>query len=253
MVQPGFSSIGRSGVMFPGSTSRIRKYLRGAENGPQRHLFKALLISFIAHGLAFLILGPSFGVTIKPGVRQQASLLNAVLVGRGPVVEHGAFESAPASVESVVPDKRVGERGLFPSANESAGKSSPESAKSLHQEAQILSVPGMVMTQPDSSFGLGLSRLPQLVSDVTIVYPEAAGAKQGAVTLRITVDEFGANTGMIVLKAEPKGLFEEAAMSAFAGARFKPGEFLGRPVSSDYVVEIDFLPISRDNTSGRGY
>ena len=57
-----------------------------------------------------------------------------------------------------------------------------------------------------------------------------------------------------VVRAEPKGVFEQAALEAFRAARFSPGMVLGTPVKSQITVEVEFMPINRGaRVSGRTY
>jgi outer membrane biosynthesis protein TonB len=57
-----------------------------------------------------------------------------------------------------------------------------------------------------------------------------------------------------VVRADPKGLFEDAALEAFRSAKFSPGMVLGTPVKSQITVEVEFLPINRGaRISGRMY
>ena len=198
---------------------------------------------------------------MSQSVRQLAVPLNVVVSGTANIDERGALDFATSTSVPVDQGKTGGGRKLVQSVSDPGGTNGPAGSVRGQQEADTVSKElsprvsnsDKATIQPDRSYGLGLSRPPQLVSDVSIVYPEAAGEKQGMVQLRISVNESGRINDMTVLKAEPKGLFEEAALSAFTGAEFNPGQFLGQPVVSDYIVEIDFLPISRDNTSGRGY
>jgi periplasmic protein TonB len=101
--------------------------------------------------------------------------------------------------------------------------------------------------------GIELERQPELLNDISIVYPSAAGTQDEKVTLRILLSETGAIDDMTVMRAEPKGFFEDAAITAFASAEFSPGEVLGRPVKSQFIVEVEFLPINRGETSGKAY
>ena len=247
--------------MFRGFTIKIRQFFLKADFGPKRHLFQALLISLIAHCLVVLVLGPSLGISMSLSVRQLAGSLNVVVLGSANMDERSALGFARSTAVPVDPGEAGGGRRLVQSVPDPGGANGPAVSVRAQQKTDALSNEPSPMVsnsdkaiiQPDRTYGFGLSRPPQLVSDVSIVYPEAAGEKQGMVQLRISVSESGRINDMTVLKAEPEGLFEEAALSAFAGAEFNPGQFLGQPVVSDYIVEIDFLPISRDGTSGRGY
>ncbi len=114
------------------------------------------------------------------------------------------------------------------------------------KEAGIPSVPGYLS-------GTGLSQRPRLLSEVAIEYPAAAGDQEGKLVLRILVSETGVIDGLAVVRSDPPGVFDEAALKAFGTAKFSPGQILGLPTKSQYLVEVEFFPTSRDNVSGRGY
>jgi protein TonB len=85
-------------------------------------------------------------------------------------------------------------------------------------------------------------------------YPPEAGFQPGRVVLRLFIDESGQVDRVDVLQANPTGLFENAARTAFAAARFSPGRIAGIAVKSQMTVEVEFTPINRGNeVSGRTY
>lgn len=71
---------------------------------------------------------------------------------------------------------------------------------------------------------------PRLRRDVA--YPPAARSKgvTGFVTLHVLVDTNGSVESVRVLEAEPKGVFENAAVDAVEGWKFDPATYQGRPV-----------------------
>lgn len=92
------------------------------------------------------------------------------------------------------------------------------------------------------------------LAEIVPDYPEAAGNQQGSVVLRLFISERGEVDELLLLRAMPGGFFEEAALTAFASARFSPGMHNGRAVKSQMAVEVAFVPFNRGSgVSGRGY
>lgn len=79
---------------------------------------------------------------------------------------------------------------------------------------------------------------PKVISRSRVRYPESARKKRitGHVLLRFHLDERGTISQLQVLKAEPRGIFEEAALAAVRQWRFAPAMKDGRPVP--YWVEL---------------
>lgn len=74
------------------------------------------------------------------------------------------------------------------------------------------------------------------------VYPPAA-FRQGVggwVEVEYTVDERGATTDVAVVAAEPRGVFDEAAVAAVAGWKYHPRVVNGRPVAQRTSVTLQF-------------
>lgn len=107
-----------------------------------------------------------------------------------------------------------------------------------------------------ASYGLAslLDVPPVPLSDIQPEYPESAGNQQGTVVLRLFISASGDVDELVVVRALPSGFFEEAALTAFATARFSPGMHHGRAVKSQMAVEVQFVPFNRGaGVSGRGY
>ena len=95
---------------------------------------------------------------------------------------------------------------------------------------------------------------PRPLQDIEPEYPPEAGYQPGTVVLRLYIDEAGSVDRVDVLQATPAGLFENAARSAFAAARFSPGRIAGVPVKCQLTIEVEFTPINRGGeVSGRTY
>jgi len=74
------------------------------------------------------------------------------------------------------------------------------------------------------------------------VYPPAA-FRQGVggwVEVEYTVNERGATTDVAVVAAEPRGVFDEAAVAAVAGWKYRPRIVNGRPVAQRTSVTLQF-------------
>ena len=70
----------------------------------------------------------------------------------------------------------------------------------------------------------------------------------GRLKLRLYINESGLVDAVHVTEAEPEGVFEEAAIEAFAAARFRPGHKDRIPVKSQIALEVRFgepLPLTR--------
>jgi protein TonB len=74
------------------------------------------------------------------------------------------------------------------------------------------------------------------------VYPPAA-FRQGVggwVEVEYTVNERGATMDVAVVAAEPRGVFDEAAVTAVAGWKYRPRVVNGRPVAQRTSVTLQF-------------
>ena len=72
--------------------------------------------------------------------------------------------------------------------------------------------------------------------------------------LRILVGRDGAVDEVAVVRSAPPELFDRAAATAFARARFSPGMLLGLPVKSQLTIELRFTPVNRGgNVSPQTY
>jgi protein TonB len=110
---------------------------------------------------------------------------------------------------------------------------------------------------PDSpayAFGIRLDPGPRPLTDIEPDYPDMTHLREGVVVLRLLISERGIVDNVAVVRAEPRGVFEQAAIEAFSKARFAPGLAAGTPVKSQITVEVQFMPINRGaRVSGRTY
>lgn len=83
-----------------------------------------------------------------------------------------------------------------------------------------------------------------------LVYPRPAYQQRiaGKVVVSILISQLGNVDDVAVVKAEPAGVFEEAALSAARELKFSPALRAGRAVKSKKLVEVKFDPYERINT-----
>ena len=89
-----------------------------------------------------------------------------------------------------------------------------------------------------------VDRPPQVLRKIPPVYPHDALKKriEGMLVLRFLVNEVGKVEDISVVRADPKGIFEQRAVEAISKWRFKPGIFEGKPVPTWVVIPIQFKP-----------
>ena len=88
-----------------------------------------------------------------------------------------------------------------------------------------------------------LDLFPRPLDPVVPEYPTSASeSMSGELTLALRIDEYGTVQEAQVVKAEPPGYFEEAALTAFRSARFVPAQRNGRAVRSLIAVRVRMGP-----------
>jgi protein TonB len=128
----------------------------------------------------------------------------------------------------------------------------PPAATVAADEAKGADAP--LAAAPDYAFGARLDPGPRPLGDIEPDYPDPIFLRQGVVVLRVLVSETGHVDNVAVVRAEPRGVFEQAAIEAFSKARFSPGLAAGTPVKSQITVEVQFVPINRGGrVSGKTY
>ena len=116
--------------------------------------------------------------------------------------------------------------------------------------AEPVAGPELLIT-PDSYYAAReLDVLAQPLNEVDLVYPQLAYQMRtrGKVTLRILINERGGIDRVSVLDSEPRGTFEEAALTAIWAVQFSPAKKNGRSVKSQKTIEVTFDPYERINT-----
>ncbi len=97
--------------------------------------------------------------------------------------------------------------------------------------------------KPKEIFNLNqVDRKPRVLRAVTPAYPFEAQKKgiEGKVILRFVVDENGQVQNPEVIKAEPAGVFEEAAIAAILKYRFDPAVIDNKKVKCFAILPIGF-------------
>jgi hypothetical protein len=85
-----------------------------------------------------------------------------------------------------------------------------------------------------------LDERPLIRTPVHPVFPPDAPVASGRVVLKLLINEAGAVDRTVAVQADPPGVFEQAAVDAFAAARFTPGRKDGLAVKSALKVELNF-------------
>jgi len=90
--------------------------------------------------------------------------------------------------------------------------------------------------------GRDLDILPRPLAPIEPVFPISAQLREvsGKVTLALSIDAAGRVVDVSVVRAEPSGVFEDAALSAFRAASFAPGIRGGRAVRSRVQTVVVF-------------
>ena len=85
-----------------------------------------------------------------------------------------------------------------------------------------------------------LDERPLIRTPVHPEFPPDAKVASGRVVLELLINEAGAVDKAVAVRAEPSGVFDAAAVDAFAAARFTPGRKDGRAVKSALKIELQF-------------
>ena len=136
------------------------------------------------------------------------------------------------SDEAIVPATRV-PSGLHPS------RPGPELRDPAASPSRLAATAGYLPADE-------LDERPLIRSPVEPVFPPDAPVSSGRVVLRLSINEAGAVDEAVAVRATPPGVFDAAAVEAFASARFTPGRKGGLAVKSALTLELRFgeaLPV----------
>ena len=149
------------------------------------------------------------------------------------------------------------EAAKVPTPDAAITRPDPVKPPEISPTAPDVPIPGIVIpvfAMPEYFPASRLSPSPKLLEAPEPVFPDGAGVDAGSVVLRLRLNEQGLVDDAAVLRAQPPGLFEQAALDAFRKARFSPGRMLGIAVKSELVFEIQFNRMaSGESGATRGY
>ncbi len=230
-------------------------------------------------------------LTLRPGassdnvVAPSAAPVMAVRIvtspaqAAAPALSHAATDTAspaqvvptvaPAPVEpsrALAIDRALSERprprpataSTTPAAADATGRAAAAPADDLPAATTATSASAgadaPLAAAPDYAFGVRLDPGPRPLTDIEPDYPDMKYLREGVVVLRLLISEKGGVDNVAVVRAEPRGIFEQAAIDAFSKAKFSPGLAAGTPVKSQITVEVQFMPINRGaRVSGKTY
>lgn len=175
----------------------------------------------------------------------------AVEAERSPTTVPGERGPRLASSRSVKPAREAAaEPGVDGSARRGAEATSGQTPSPA---AMPSSAETALPAAPDYALGVRLDPGPRPLDDIEPEYPDVH-LREGTVVLRLLISDKGHVDNVAVVRSEPRGVFEQAALEAFGKARFSPGLAAGTPVKSQITVEVRFVPINRGaRVSGRTY
>jgi protein TonB len=223
---------------FQGSVRDIR--LPRIFTAVPRSLIWAVAISIALHSA--MLLG-SFRPLASSGFALPVSTTQVRLVLEGALVG-GATQQVSATPAVTAPVAAA--PALVPAAvaapTESVvGESPVPGTEKLSQPA----VKSGLTPAPAYQSAAGLDPPPRLMQDIDPEYPAAARLQEGFVVLRLLISSSGDVDEVAVVRATPPGVFDAAALAAWTKAKFSPGYFLGIPVKSQMLIQVDFTPINR--------
>ncbi len=208
-----------------------------------RSLIWAAAVSVALHGA--MLLG-FFRPHLVSGVSAPASTLQARLMVQRAVVVTAAEQvsAAPVATAATAPNAPIAAAAANPTAarNEAAGEVKPVP---LPQKIPDPAAKQGLTPAPAYQSAAGLDPPPRPLQDIDPEYPATAQLQEGFVVLRLLISSSGDVDEVAVVRATPPGVFEASALAAFGKAKFSPGYFLGIPVKSQLLIQVDFTPINR--------
>ncbi len=191
----------------------------------------ATVVSIVLHSVALSALNAPQGIAAGP---RAASVLTARF---SPLTREALARGANAPA---MPD-------------DTASKTTDDRSDANSKPAEAgIKLPGVPVPSPRYYLGSELDQRAIPLQAIEPEYPVAAGVRNGALMLRLLIDEHGRVDDIIAARAEPEGVFESSARSAFAGARFSPGVREGVPVKSQLLVEVNYRHRTGDPAARSG-
>ena len=232
---------------------------------PWPRLAPALGIAVALH-LALLALRP--GGIAGSHVAPAAAAMAVRIVAAPTSVQSGRpSEPAPLEAASVPAVPRMSAPAVAPieatrATRESSREPRPSLAEEPKQEQGPAVPPAAAMPStaetalpaaPEYALGVRLDPGPRPLEDIEPDYPDP-NLREGTVVIRILISETGHVDDVALVRSEPRGVFDQAALDAFGKAKFAPGMAGGVPVKSQITIEVRFVPINRGaRVSGRTY
>ena len=85
-----------------------------------------------------------------------------------------------------------------------------------------------------------LDERPQVRAHIEPVFPPGAMVESGRVVVHLYIGTDGRVEEVVIVDAQPSGVFEQAAAQAFAAAQFTPGKVRGAAVRTYLQIEMLF-------------
>jgi len=160
------------------------------------------------------------------------------------------YSAQPTPARSLRPTREASSEAARGLASERAPL---PAAAAVAPAAAMPSADAALPAAPEYAFGVRLDPGPHPLEDIEPEYPDVH-LREGTVVLRLLISETGHVDDVAVVRAAPRGVFDQAALDAFGKAKFAPGFAAGTPVKSQITVEVRFVPINRGaRVSGRSY
>ena len=236
---PGFGARSRPGFEAP-PRAPVNPALRRDPLAAPRTLQWAALLSLLLH-LA-LLLGfvrphlSSSSISVLPAF--QTRMVPAAATAEAPTEQATVSSEQPAAARAeVAPAPQAKADGAQAAV---APKVNPAASAAVERVA-----PAGLPPAPSYREAKGLEPPPALRQYIEPLYPEAAGLQEGSVVLRLLISSSGDVDDAAVVRSTPRGLFDQAALTAWRQAKFTPGYFLGIAVQSQITIQVDFTPINR--------
>jgi len=177
----------------------------------------------------------------------------AVDSGATPSARAATAEPRPAAKAERPPVRRVHEAAGRAPVLSDQRRDAEDPTKAVAPAAMPSNAATALPAAPDYALGIRLDPGPRPLDDIEPDYPDPY-LREGTVVLRLLISETGHVDDVAVVRSEPRGVFEQAALDAFGKARFAPGLAAGTPVKSQITVEVRFVPVNRGGrVSGRTY
>lgn len=207
---------------------------RVTKNGISHGLLLALLGSLLLH-LAVLA-----GTPMKRSAGKyspfaiEARLIPAVPSAAPDAAPAPAFFATSKSWALPVPDSHATLEAAAPAQAESHAETLPRESSAVDGRAAGVDPTYFPSEQLDEA--------PRLLGDIRQVYPARArnAGIEGFVTLSLLINERGEVDEINVVKSQPVGFFEDAAIAMLRGQRFTPATKRGEVVKSLWQKTVRF-------------